>query len=111
MNFERITEVIDDHLQEVNDDQKERIKRIKEIQDFLAYNLRLTELTPDQLEDFGQTMDGGRLTDNMRKTFDECKTEDRKDYYITMWARSNYFRQCAWMSYLHGECVEKPFVQ
>ena len=111
MKTDEIVDLIDEHLQEVNKNKEERIKRIKEMQDFLAYNLRISELTERELDDLGRTMEGVYFTDNMRKTLDDCKTEERKNYYIEMWARSTYFKQCAWMSYLHGECSDKPFVQ
>ena len=111
MDFEKITIVIDDYLQEVNDNQTERIERIKQMQDFLAYNLRLTGLTTEEKEDFVNTMQGGNVTDGMKKTLSDYPTEEKKDYYLTMWARSNYFRQCAWMGYLHGTEKKMPFVQ
>lgn len=111
MKTEKLTKIISDHLQEVNKDQAERIKRIKELLDFLNYNLRLTELSDEEKEDFIGSQEGYPLNDNMRKTLDECKGNPKKeDHYITMWARSTYFRRCEWFRYLTGETKEKPML-
>lgn len=109
MKTDEVLNVIDEHLQEVNSDQKERIARIVQIQKYLSYNLRLTKLTDEEKENFVESVEGGHMTDEMRKTIDNCKTKEQKDHYYDMWARSTYFRKCAWMSYLHGETNDKPF--
>lgn len=104
-----LIDLIDEHLQEANSDTKDRIDKIKTILDFLNYNLRLTELSDDEKQDFMGCIEGYPLTDEMRETLDNCKTEERKNYYYTMWARSTYFKRCAWMQYLCGETDDKPF--
>ncbi len=109
MKTEDILNIIDEHLQETNHDQKERISRIGEIQKYLSYNMRLTKLTEEEKENFVESVEGGHMTNEMRKTIDNCKTQERKDHYFDMWARSTYLRRCAWLSYLHGEINDKPF--
>ncbi len=101
--LESVIKTLDDYFQEANADTPERIKRIKSVQDFLAYTLRLTELSEVEKADFVKCMEGGIMTENMRKKLDDCKDEKQKDYYLDMWARSTYFRRCAWLGYLHGE--------
>lgn len=103
-----ILSLIDNHLQEANTDDAERMKRIDEIIDFLMYNKRLTALSPEEKLAFVQTMEP-ELSDEERKVINGCKTKKDKEHYIDMWARSTYFRRCAWMAYLHGESTDKPF--
>ena len=102
MKTDKIIDLIDEHLQEANSDKEERIRRIKEITEFLNYNLRLTELSDEEKQDFVLSMEGYPLSDEMRKTLDNCTTEEQKDHYFTMWARSTYFRRCKWLNYLKG---------
>ena len=109
MKIEDLIIIIEEHLQEVNDNTKERVTRIKNLLDFLNYSLRLTELSEKEKEDFYGSIKGYPLNDNMRKTLEGCPNEEIKDYYITMWARSTYFRRCAWLQYLHGEVNDKQF--
>ena len=108
MKTEELLDIIDEHLQEVNSDTEERTQRIKNILDFLNYNFRLTELSEKEKEDFVHCMEGYPLNDNMRETLNKCETEDKKSHYINMWARSTYFRQCAWFEYLYGNTNTKP---
>ncbi len=114
MKTDKILNIIDEHLQEVNDNTEERVKRIKTFLEYLNYNLRLTELSDEEKQSFVGSMDGAPLSPEMKKTMDECKkksTEKEYNHYIEMWARSIYFRRCDWLQYLHGETNEKPFVQ
>ena len=106
----KILEVIDVHLQEVNDDQALRLSRIDGLIDFLQYQRRLTALSDEEREDYGYTLQGYPLTDEQRKIMDDCKSEKARDYYVEMWARSTYFRRCAWQSYLFGQTTDKPSV-
>lgn len=105
---EEVKEVIDEHLQQVNDNTEERIKRIKDIQRYLMYNLRLTELTEKEKDAFISTMEGGDLSDADRAILDNCKSEKELDNRISNIARATYFRRCAWLSYLNGETDVKP---
>jgi len=107
MSSQKIIEAIDRFLQESNHDKEERVKKIKEIQDFLNYNLRITQLTDKEKTDFVYCIEGYPLSKGQSELLDEC-TDQRKDHYINMWARSTYFRRCAWLSYLHGETDVKP---
>lgn len=111
MTTKQLIGLIDEHLQKVNKSTKKRIDRIKSLIDFLNYNLRITELSKNEKIDFVRTMEGGFLTNEMRTTLENCKTEEKKEHYIDMWARSNYFRKCAWLQYLHGEVENKPLIQ
>jgi hypothetical protein len=108
MTIDELLETIDDHLQKVNDDIKERVKRIDGILDFLNYNRRLTLLSPEEKQDFYYCNEGYPIEGNLKKAIDKCKTEKEKNYYIDMWARTTYFRQCAWLNYLYGNTQEKP---
>lgn len=83
---------------------------IKHLDDFIQFNKRLYGLNKEELDDFNSTMGGG-LTKKEIDFLNEVEGETKKDYYIDMWARSNYFRQCSWMSYLHGESTDKPYIQ
>ncbi len=114
MTTEELINLVNDHLQEANADNEVRITRIQEIQDFLNYNLRLTELSAEEKEDFVNCMEGFPLTQAQRNTLSDAKGKVRnngeslQDYYIDMWARSTYFKRCAWFSYLYGETKTKP---
>lgn len=107
MKTEEILNIMDAHLQEVNDDQKERLSRINEMLDYLNYNKRLTELSEVEKQAFVETMEGAALTDAQRQ---KLKGMDKKqqDLYFDELARTTYFRRCAWLSYLSGERTEKP---
>ena len=107
METDKLLDLISDHLQEVNDNQGERVKRIESMLDFLNFNLRLTNLSKEEKEDFVNSVEGYPLTEEMRKTLDNCPSEERKNYYISMWARSTYFRKCAWLDYLCGKTDKK----
>ena len=111
MKTEQLITLIDEHLQETNSNKEERIKRTKDLIDFLNYNLRLVELSDKEKENFVGSMEGYPLTDDMKKALNDCPTQRGKDYYINMWARSAYFRRCAWFKYLYGETNEKPSIQ
>jgi hypothetical protein len=110
MKTVEIIEILDEYLQEVNSDQEKRIGRIKELLDFLNYNLRLTELSKEEKEDFVLSNEGYPLNEGMRKTLDGCESEEKKNHYFNMLARSTYFRRCAWLRYLTGETKEKPIL-
>lgn len=110
MKTDEIVDLISDHLQEANSDRPERLSRIKEMLDFLNFNLRFTELTDEEQVDFVMTEEGTHpWTKEMRKKFDNATKEHQHDY-IDMLARSNYFRLCAWRSYLFGETKDKPSI-
>ena len=111
METNELMEHISEHLQEVNNDTVERLKRIDEMLFFLNFNRRLTELSDEEKEDFDNCHKGFPWTENMRTTYDNAPDQKTKDYYIDMWARSTYFRRCAWENYLSGYTDDKPIVQ
>lgn len=111
MKTDELITAISDHLQEVNDDTKERLKRIDEMLFFLNFNRRLTELSDEEKEDFVYSNEGYPWTDDMRKAYDTATDDITKQQYLEMWSRSTYMRQCDWNSYLTGQTEEKPILQ
>lgn len=107
MKTSELLNLIDDHLQEANSIPTDRVNRINEILTYLNFNLRLTELSELEKQDFVNCMEGFPLTDDQKKTLNDS-TEERKNYYIDMWARSTYMKRCVWLTYLHGESDKKP---
>jgi hypothetical protein len=101
-DVEKIMDQIDLFLQTLNNDSKQRSESIKELIDFLSYNLRVTELSDLQKRDFVYCMEGYPLTDKQHDLLTKSNDKE-KNYYIDMWARSTYFRRCAWLTYLHGQ--------
>ncbi len=110
MKTNELLEHISEHLQEVNSDTTERLKRIDKMLFFLNYNRRLTELFEVEKLDFANCHEGYPWTENMGKTYDNAPDQKTKDDYIDMWARSNYFRLCAWDNYLSGHTNDKPTI-
>ena len=106
MTTDEIIDIIDAHLQEVNSNRDERLSRINEILGFVSYNKRLTELTDAEQKDFVCCNEGYPFTSKQQNILD--KNPHKKDYYLNMWARATYFRQCAWLGYLFGETDKKP---
>jgi hypothetical protein len=100
--MDEILDKIDSFLQLSNGNTKERLDKINELLSFLNYNKRLTELSKEEKLNFVEAMEGANLTDKQRKILNESDVK-MKDHYIEMWARSTYFRRCAWISYLHGK--------
>ena len=114
METAQIVDIISEHLQEANNNDVERLKRIDEILEFVNYNRRLTMLTDEEKQDFIYCNEGyprETWTEDMIKAYDNAPDQKARDYYIEMWARSTYFRQCAWHNYLFGHTDEKPFVK
>lgn len=90
-------------------DKMDKIARVEFIDDMihlLNFERRVTLLSPEQEANM---MDAG-LSDECRKKLDECKTEDERNHYIEMYARSQYFRQCAWSNYLNGFEADPPIL-
>ena len=111
METNELMEIISEHLQKVNSDTTERLKRIDEMLFFINFNRRLTELTDEERVDYTMSHEGYPWTENMRKTYDNARDQETKDHYIDMWARSRYIRQCAWDDYLAGYANKKPTLQ
>lgn len=108
MTTDELMDSVSAHLQEVNGCKVERLARINKLLDFLQYNKKITELTDEELKDFASCMDGGNLSDSEREKLTSTTDEVKREHYIEMWARSVYFRRCAWLSYLYGETTDKP---
>ena len=89
----------------IEEDQK---IRLEEVVDYAKYCMRLISLSAAEKKDFANCMEGYPITDKQMKLL-AASSEEKKDYYIDMWARSTYFKQCAWMSYLHGETDDSPY--
>lgn len=73
---------------------------------YIDYCKRLMDLSPEEKIDFMYCMEGYPLTDKQRLLLDE--NPGKREYIIERWARSTYFRRCAWMSYLNGVAKDKP---
>jgi hypothetical protein len=97
----QVCEYIATYLDESNDDTPKRLAKIEALTKFLAFEQRVTELTDAEREHYLNCMEGPQLSEEMRKTLAECKTEKRKNYYLDMWARATYFTRCAWETYLY----------
>ena len=97
---------IQNTIEQKNDD-KWRIEKCDEILDYVNYYKRLAELSDKEKLDFIHCNEGFPLTDEQREVLN--KSDDlKKDYYFDMWARSTYFKLCAWLNYLGGHTKEKP---
>jgi len=84
----------------------EREETIKDLLHRLNFELRFTQLTPEEL---AHMLDEG-LSPQERAALDREKPgsqafEDR----LQMYARAKYFRRMDWASYLNGETNKKPF--
>ncbi|MES2314967.1 MAG: hypothetical protein V4524_03495 [Patescibacteria group bacterium] len=83
----------------------DRLARIDDLLHRLNFERRLTALTDEERDH----MNDESLSPEARQKLDEAKTEAERENLITMYARSTYFRQCAWKDYLNGTTNEKPF--
>jgi hypothetical protein len=79
-------------------DEKERVERIDDLLHRLNFERRLAALTPNQRE----SMNNRDLSPAARARLDEAKSEAEREELITMYARSQYFRNCAWVDYLNN---------
>jgi len=85
-------------------DEKQRVERIDDLLHRLNFERRLTLLASNQRE----AMNDRTLHPTQRARLDACKTEAERDKLISEMARSQYFRDCAWVDYLNGGCAEPP---
>ena len=104
-----VCEFIAKYLDESADDKTKRLAKIEAIANLLAFERRMTELTDAELQNYSETLSDPIISDQMRKTLDACKTDERKDHYINIWARSVYIRRCAWEDHLYNG-KEKPLI-
>lgn len=84
-----------------------QIQAISDVLDYGNYLHRLHTLTPEEQNDFLNTMETGNMTEEKRMILNNA-TAEQKDYYLSSWARDNYFKRCAWLQYLYGDTEEKP---
>lgn len=103
MNEQEIMDSVSDYLETIKDNTVERLKFINTMLDYFMFHKRLSELKPHEIIAFGKALNGGELNDRERKRLEELTSEEEKDNYIGQIARTNYFRRCAWLNYLHGE--------
>lgn len=79
-------------------EEKERVERIDDLLHRLNFERRLTLLAPNQRE----AMNNRSLTEHDRKKIDACTTEQQRERVFQDLARTQYFRDCAWIDYLNG---------
>ena len=54
-------------------------------------------------------MDNETLSPEAKKALAQAATDAEREELITGYARSVYFKRCAWLDYLNGVRAEKPF--
>src|SRR5438046_2059505 len=101
--FGKIEESMLDLLDKM--DQKERLEAIDDLIHRLGFEKRLTELTEEERAH----MNDETLSPEARKALEAEKNAVAREERLTMYARSHYFKQCAWIDYLNGTSTEKPF--
>lgn len=84
----------------------ERLESIEDLLHRLNFERRLTTLTDEERNH----MNNESLSPEAKQKLDEARTVAGREKLITMYARSIYFRRCAWIDYLNGSTDEKPFI-
>jgi len=79
-------------------DENERVEKIDDLLHRLNFERRLAALTTNQREH----MNNRDLSPAARARLDEAKSDAEREELITMYARSQYFRDCAWADYLNN---------
>lgn len=82
-----------------------RIDAIDDAIHRLRFERRWRSMSPAQLQHMHKALN---LTS--AQAIAEASSESRRKALITEYARSMYFRQCAWVSYLNGETDEPPYI-
>jgi len=85
---------------------KKRLEAIDDLLHSLNFDRRVAMLTDEELAH----MFNLSLSFAERKRLDEATSEKKRDEILMEYARSNYFRRCAWADYLNGVTDKKPFV-
>ena len=91
---ERFCEAMLDVLDKM--DKEPRLEFIDDMIHRLGFERRMTLLTEKQRVNMDE-----QLTPEMRKRLDNAKNEEERENLITGWARTMYFRRCAWIKYLN----------
>lgn len=81
-----------------------RIGRIDDLLHRLNFERRLAGLTEYQLA----RMNDRELSEAQLARLDQCKTKEGREEVISIFARAQYFRDCAWLDYLNGVCDDPP---
>jgi len=85
---------------------RKRLEIIDELLHSLNFARRVAMLTNEEMAH----MCNQSLSPAAKKGLDEAATEEERDELFTMYARSNFFRRCAWADYLNGVTEQKPLV-
>lgn len=88
-------------------DGKEQTEKLELIEDILHrfnFEKRLAILTKEQLEHMHDTS----IPLWLKEKLDKCSTEGERKPLFEDFARTRYFRKCAWMDYLNGSCSDPP---
>jgi hypothetical protein len=100
---EKVKEAIADHIESLKDSDVQRLEFINATIAFMMFHKRYAELKPHEKIACDMALDGSHLNDNERKKLAQIKNKMHKDEYLSGIARANYFRRCAWLSYLNGD--------
>jgi hypothetical protein len=87
---------------------EKRLESIKEIISALKFEERFHSLSDKELFDICERP--FLLSDKAEKKLRECKNDNDINLLINEYARSRYFRDCAWGSFLNGETENKPLM-
>lgn len=85
-------------------DQDEKLEALDDAIHRLNFERRLAALDENQLKHMGDDS----LNIHEKKKLKECETEEQRDALFTDFARTRYFRQCAWVDYLNGVHPDPP---
>ena len=105
MRQEQVVEIIREYTNQLVG--KERIEKLKNLQRFLTFELRWSELTDEERE---YVIGIPHMTDEIRKRIDSIKNEKQREEYLTGLATGDYMKQkqLEWGNYLFGFSEEKP---
>jgi hypothetical protein len=81
----------------------DRVKLIDDLIHRLEFERRWQSLETNQIRHMCEEM-----SESESIALSKCSTDAEKEEMIEMYARSKYFRRCAWMMYLNGESEEPP---
>ena len=83
----------------------DRLETIDDLFHRLNFERRLTALTKEERAH----MQNATLSDKAEAALKKAETPAKREESIVMYARSIYFKRCAWVDYLNGGRTEKPF--
>jgi len=94
--FDTAIQTLLEHLDTLN--KTERVERIDDVIHRMNFERRLTLLTDNQRKH----MEGNGMSEAVRAQLHELKGTPKFEHKIEEFARSLYFRQCAWVDYLNN---------